>query len=293
MPILQTSAGRLSWFDNGVTDPAAPTLLLLHSSGASHRQWRQLIAQLGQSWRILAPDLFGYRDTPMPEAPSSVRRSIVQDEMDLLGALLQQVDGPVHIVGHSYGGAIAIELALLYPDRIAGLAVYEPVMFALLRDSRQQAAWSEIAQVAQRQIDLVAAGNLHGAAAHFIGYWTAPGVFEAMPEAMQETVATGMAKVADEFREVLRRRDAPPDFSRLTMPVLLLCGSDTTHAARGVIAELRRLLPGIGGRGPRFVEVAGGRHMAPLQQPDLVNPLLVDFLDITARVAQDGLRCVG
>lgn len=288
MPTLETSAGRLSYFDNGVAAAAAPTLLLLHSSGASHRQWRQLVAQLGQNWRILAPDLFGYRDTPMPEATPSVRRSIVQDEMDLLGALLQQADGPVHVVGHSYGGAIGIELALLHPERIASLAVYEPVMFALLRDSEQQAAWSEIAQVAQRQVDLVAAGNLRAAASHFIGYWTAPGGYEAMPEAMQETVAAGMPKVADEFREVLRRRDAPPDFSRLTMPVLLLCGSHTTTAARGVVAELRRLLPA-----PRFVEVAGGRHMAPLQQPDLVNPLLADFLDITAQIAQHGLRWVG
>lgn len=285
MPTLQTSAGRLSWFDNGVTAAGTPTLLLLHSSGASHRQWRPLVAQLGNGWRILAPDLFGYRDTPTPEqAADSARRSIVQDEMDLLGALLQQVNGPVHLVGHSYGGAVAVELALRHPQRIASLAVYEPVMFALLRDSQHQASWTEIAQVAQRQVDLVAAGNLRGAASHFIGYWTAPGAFETMPEAMQETVAAGMPKVASEFREVLRRRDAPPDFSALTMPTLLLCGSETTLAVRGVIAELRRLLPG-----PRFVQVAGARHMAPLQQPDLVNPLLIDFLEITAQVAQRGL----
>lgn len=285
MPTLQTSAGRLSWFDNGVAVAGVPTLVLLHSSGASHRQWRSLVAQIGNGWRILAPDLFGYRDTPQQ---TSDKRSIVQDEMDLLGALLQQIDGPVHVVGHSYGGAVALELALRHPQRFASLAVYEPVMFALLRDSEQQAAWSEIAQVAQRQVDLVSAGDLRGAASHFIGYWTAPGAFETMPEAMQETVAAGMPKVAAEFREVLRRRDAPPDFSALTMPVLLLCGSDTTIAARGVVAELRRLLPA-----PRFVEVAGGRHMAPLQQPDLVNPLLIDFLDITAHVAQRGLRWAG
>ena len=285
MPVLETTTGRLSWFDNGVTAPEAPTLLLLHSSGATHRQWRPLIAQFGQDWRILAPDLFGYGDTPMPRndsGPAASRRSIVQDEMDLLGALLQQqTTGRVHVIGHSYGGAVALELALRHADRIASLAVYEPVMFGLLRDSAQQAAWSEIAQVAQRQVDLVAAANLRGAASHFIGYWTAPGAFEAMPAAMQDTVAAGMPKVAAEFGEVLRRRDAPPDFSILTMPVLLLCGSETTLAVQGVIAELRRLLPA-----PRFLQVAGGRHMAPLQQPDLVNLLLVDFLTITAQVAR-------
>lgn len=286
MPMLETAVGRLSWFDNGNADTRAPNLLLLHSSGATHRQWRHLVAQLGQRWRIFAPDLFGYGETPMPDRASSPHRSIVQDELDLLGGLLQQIDGPLHLVGHSYGGAVALELALAHPGRIASLAVYEPVMFSLLRDSQQQSAWHEISQVAQRQIDLVAAGNLRGAASHFIGYWTAPGSFEVMPEAMQAAIVAGMPKVAAEFRELLRRHGMQSDFSALTMPVLLLCGSNTTCAARAVVAELRRLLPN-----PRFIEVMGAVHMAPLQQPDLVNPLLVDFLDVTAHATRGGLRC--
>lgn len=288
MPVLETAAGRMSWFDNGVTEVDAPTLLLLHSSGASHKQWRQLVAQLGPAWRILAPDLFGYGDPPMPERSSS-HPSIVQGEMDLLGALLeQQTEGPVHVIGHSYGGAVALELALRHSERIAALAVYEPVMFGLLRDSAEQAAWHEIAQVAQRQVDLVAAGDLRGAASHFIGYWTAPGAFEAMPATLQDTIAAGMAKVAAEFGEVLRRRHAMPDFSRLAMPVLLLCGSNTTLAVRGVLSELRRRLPAA-----RFVEVPGAVHMAPLQQPGLINPLLMDFLTATRKSPEHAPRHAG
>jgi pimeloyl-ACP methyl ester carboxylesterase len=280
--MLDTAAGRLSYFDNGSIDADAPALLLLHSSGASHRQWRQLIAQIGDSRRVLAPDLFGYGDPPRAH-PAAAPRAILQDEMDLLGALLLQVDGPVHVVGHSYGGAVALELALLHPTRIAALALYEPVMFALLRDSTEQAAWREIAAVAQRHVDLVAAGELRAAASAFLGYWSGPGSFEAMPETLQTTVAAGMDKVAAEFGQLLQRREAPPDFGALTMPILLMCGSDTTCAARGVTAELRRLLPA-----PRFLEVAGGRHMAPVQQADLVNPLLMDFLDST--VLYGGVR---
>lgn len=289
MPTLQTAAGRLSWFDNGCVEADAPVLLLLHSSGASHRQWRQLIAQMGRGWRILAPDLFGYGDPPVAR-PASAGRAILQDEMDLLGALLQQVDGPVHVVGHSYGGAVALELALLHPQRIAALALYEPVLFALLRDSDQQAAWQEISLVAQRHVDLVAAGNPRGAASAFLGYWVGPGAFEALPEAMQATAMASMGKVASEFAQLLQHRKAPPDFSLLTMPILLLHGSETTCAVRGVVAELRRLLPATGTAGPRFVQVAGARHMAPLLQPDLVNPLLTDFLEITAQIARHSQR---
>jgi len=288
MPVIETSAGRLSYFDSAPAADNVPTLLLLHSSGASHRQWRQLVAQTAQSWRILAPDLFGYGGTPLPEAEAQPA-SILQAEMDLLGALLGQVEGTVHVVGHSYGGAVALELALLHPARIAALAVYEPVMFALLRDSENQDAWREIVDVGQRMVDLAAAGDLRQAASDFLAYWIMPGAFEAMPEPQQATLTAGMHKVAAEFGALLQRRDARPDFSALTMPLLLLCGSDTTRAARGVSAELRRLLPAADVR-----DVAGGRHMAPLQQPDLVNPLLLDFLNRTASwSAQEAQRKAG
>lgn len=287
MPVIDTAAGRLSYFDNDCLEAGAPTLMLLHSSGASHRQWRALMAQMPRGWRILAPDLFGYDDAPMPHAAAG-RQSIVQVELNLLGALLQKIDGPVHVVGHSYGGAVALELALQHPARIAALAVYEPVMFALLRDSEQRAAWREITAVAQRLVDLAAAGDLRGAASVFIDYWTTYGAFAAMPEAMQATITASMAKVAAEFGEVLGRRDAPPDFSALTMPLLLLAGGETTLAVRGVIAELRRLLPA-----PRYVTLAGATHMAPVSQPDLVNPLLIDFLAGASVAAGGGRRHAG
>lgn len=276
MPFIEADAGRLHYFESAPAADSVPTLLLLHSSGASHRQWRQLIAQTAQSWRILAPDLFGYGGTPLPQGDAEPA-AILQAEMDLLGALLSQIDGPVHVIGHSYGGAVALELALLHPKRIAALAVYEPVLFALLRDSEQQDAWREIAGIGQRMVDLAAAGELRRAAAEFLAYWIVPGAFDALPEPQQATLTAGMHKVAAEFGALLQRRDARPDFSALIMPLLLLCGSNTTQAARGVSAELRRLLPGVD-----FREVAGGRHMAPLQQPDLVNPLLLDFLNRTS-----------
>ena len=283
MPMLETAAGKLFYLDNGCPQPDAPTLLLLHSSGASHRQWRSLIAEIGQGWRILAPDQVGHGDTPLPQ-----QQVTLEDELSLLAALLQQVDGPVHVAGHSYGGALALELARRHPSRIAALAVYEPVMFRLLRDSAQQDAWREIATLGQRLVDLAASGDLGDAASVFLGYWIAPGAFEALPAALRAGVIASMAKVAGDFALMLQADAVDTDFSMLTMPVLLLSGSETTLAVRGVIAELRRLLPA-----PRHIDLAGATHMAPLQQPALVNPLFTDFLNIAAQLAGRGLQRAG
>ncbi|MCW0235465.1 MAG: alpha/beta fold hydrolase [Ferrovibrio sp.] len=285
MPMLETTAGRLSWFDNGCVEGDAPRLMLLHSGAASHRQWRPLIAALGRGWHIVAPDLVGHGETPMPDHG----RPTLEDEVALLAALLERMDGPVHLIGHSYGGAMALELARRQPQRIASLAMYEPVAFGLLRDSSQRDAWREIALVAQRHIDLVENGDARAAAIAFLDYWVGPGALLAMPEPMQAYVTGCMRPVASEFRELLQAGGtAADDLKSLTMPVLLLCGSETTLAVRGVIAELRRLLPA-----PRHIDLAGATHMAPLLRPDLVNPLFTDFLNIAAQLAGRGLQRAG
>jgi pimeloyl-ACP methyl ester carboxylesterase len=275
MPMLETAAGRLSYFDNDCVEANAPTLMLLHSGAASHRQWRALIGQIGRGWRVVAPDLVGHGDTPLMAA-----RISVAEEIALLKALLDRLDGPVHLAGHSYGGALALHLAQQQPQRIASLALYEPVLFEILRHSAQTDAWREIALVAQRHVDLVAAGDPRAAAIAFLDYWVGPGALLAMPEPMQTYVIGCMGKVALDFRNLLQPAARQPDFAALTMPVLLLCGGRSTLAARGVVAELRRLLPA-----PRFLDLAEAGHMAPLLQPDLVNPILLDFLGIAAQLA--------
>lgn len=270
MPMLETAAGRLSWFDNGCDGAAAPRLMLLHSGAASHRQWRPLIAALGSGWHIVAPDLIGHGETPMPDHG----KPTLEEEVALLIALLERMDGPVHLVGHSYGGAMALELARHQPHRIASLAMYEPVAFGLLRDSGQREAWREIELVALRHIELVENGDARAAAIAFLDYWVGSGALQAMPEHMQAYVTGCMNTVANEFRELLQAPETTVvDLKSLAMPVLLLCGSETTLAARGVIAELRRLLPAA-----RYTNLAGAAHMAPVTHPDRVNSHLIDFL---------------
>lgn len=290
MPVIETSAGRLSYFDNDCVERDAPSLMLLHSGAASHRQWKALIARLGRHWHVVAPDLIGHGDTPMPVHGMPT----LEEEVAPLAALLERLEGPVHLVGHSYGGALALELARRQPRRIASLAMYEPVAFGLLRNSSHQDGWREIALLGQRQIELVECGETRAAAMTFLDYWVQPGALLALPDHMQAYVIRCMPAVAAEFRVLLQAEDpVAADFGSLTMPVLLLAGSETTLAVRGVIAELHRLLPKTGEDGSRHMTLTGAAHMAPLQQPDLVNPLLIEFLDDAARMARRGLRRTG
>lgn len=270
MPLLETDHGALAYFDNAPVNADAPTVMLLHSSAASGQQWRKLIQRLTPRYRILAPDLIGYGSTPMLPRPPQMA-----DEVRLLMLLTDRLDGPFHLIGHSYGGAVALELAKAMPQRIASLALYEPVAFNLLRVAGETEAWAEILGVAQRHIALVDAGDLTGAAAAFLDYWIGKGALQAMPLEMRLYVVGKMRKVADEWRMFVDGPPAGAAYNALTMPILLMHGTASTRAARAVAAVLRDLLP----RPADWQALEGAAHMAPLTHPDRVNAVLQSFLE--------------
>src|SRR5882672_11093065 len=83
------------------------TVIALHCSLGSGRQWAHLAETLGQSRRILAPDIAGYGNDPGPfEMPTTLA-----EEVEALTYGIAEATGPIHLVGHSYGGAIAFKIA--------------------------------------------------------------------------------------------------------------------------------------------------------------------------------------
>ena len=108
---------------------SGPTVLCLHSNASHSGQWRGLMDQLSDRFRVVAVDSYGSGRTA--EWPSD-RVIRLADEVELLQPLLDSISGPLYLVGHSYGAAVALKAALLHPGRFAGLALYEPTFFALV-----------------------------------------------------------------------------------------------------------------------------------------------------------------
>lgn len=269
MPMLETAAGPLAYFDNAPVDGNAPTAMLLHSGAASSQQWRRLIQSLTPRYRVLAPDLIGHGNTPLPQTAPTV-----EHELALLAALADRVGGPFHLIGHSYGGAVALKLACAMPERVASLAMYEPVAFHLLRAAGESEGWAEISAIARRHVALVDRGDLAGAAMLFIDYWAGKGALLAMPEEMRHYVVARMSKIAADWRLLLAAPAGPVDYAPLRMPVLLMSGAASPLAARSTAAILRDLLPAV-----EWHLLPGMPHMAPVIQADRVNPLFIDFLE--------------
>ena len=179
---------------------AGPTVVCLHSNASSSTQWRGLMDLLSPAWTVAAPDSYGSGKSP--DWPSA-HTITLDDEVRLVQHLVQGApDRPV-LVGHSYGGAVALMAALRHPHKVRALVLYEPTLFAL--EEAQVPAPNgvdgirhAVARAAQALDD----GDADAAAGHFIDFWMGPGSWAATP-AERKTLLAG--KVEDMINTVVRQ----------------------------------------------------------------------------------------
>lgn len=106
----------LHYTESGQGEP----LLLLHSGGMSHEEWKPHIPQFSRVFRVIAPDHLGHGRSPMIAEKLTVADmgcSVLEllDELQLVRA---------HLIGSSLGGAVALWLTLHHPDRVSALVLY-------------------------------------------------------------------------------------------------------------------------------------------------------------------------
>ncbi|MGM0480438.1 MAG: alpha/beta fold hydrolase [Pseudomonadota bacterium] len=258
----QISDGIYYW---AAEQPEADIVVLLHSSQSASSQWRSLIQQLNGQVHLIAVDLLGYGQAPVAEQQPHFR---LANEVGRIQAALAQLgfSQPVIMVGHSYGGALALKMAADGSVAIKTLALYEPVSFHVLPEDSP--GMTEIREVNEA---------MHGKDARsctrtFVDYWNQPGYFDALPEKIQALMIGQAGKVALDFDALLGEPLQLEDYAQIQQPVLLMTGEFTRRSAKAVVKALTSVLPKV-----EKMELAAG-HMGPLTHPAEINPVLLNFL---------------
>lgn len=256
-------------FRSAAAGEAPETLLCLHSSGSSGRQWAGLLPLLSPRLRVLKPELLGYGAAARWPVGKPVS---LDEEAERLRPWLGT--GGVHLFGHSYGAAVALQIALRWPQRVRSLTLFEPVRFALLTADRSTAASAEAIVAVGRRIGIeVLSGALHAAARRFVDYWSGEGAWESLATHHRDALASRMPKVQAEFEALFADPVPAAAYRALQMPVYLMGAERSPLPARQVLALLADELPRAGG-----VTLRGLGHMAPVTHPGRVAAHLPDWL---------------
>ncbi len=246
-------------------------IVCIHGSASSSGQWRPLMNRLSSRFHVIAPDLYGHGHTPAwPEG----RRMCVDDEVDLLQPAFGLAGDRFHLIGHSWGGAIALKAALRLRPRLESLTLFEPALWSLLiAEDPSGPAALEITAVSQETERFMDHADFAAAAECFVDYWIGPGTWKLTPHTRRSAFVDGMHSARSEWHASFGEPTPLAAFAAVDVPTLLLTGSQSPVPARAITELIRSVLPRV-----RVVELEAVGHMGPVTHPELVNDAIESFL---------------
>jgi pimeloyl-ACP methyl ester carboxylesterase len=247
----------------------APELVIaLHCSGGGAGQWRSLGVALGECCEVITPEHYGCGSVGPWRGQHAFT---LADEAARTLALIDAADRKVHLVGHSYGGGLALHVALARPKRIASLTLYEPSAFHLLKQFELGAnAFDEIRDKAYAIASGVVSGDYRGAAMTFVDYWNGEGAFAALRPAVRDALIGWMQVAPLHFNALFKEPALAADYAVLRAPVLAIRGEHAPAPTRIIAGMMPSLFPMA-----ELEVVDGAGHMGPLTHADPVNSLIV------------------
>jgi pimeloyl-ACP methyl ester carboxylesterase len=249
----------------------SPIIVCLHASGSSSRQWKPFIERIGHRARVIALDMYGHGGAPNW---NDARAFTLSDEAARASRSLTCSGGRVHLVGHSYGGAVALRIALDQPERVASLTLYEPVPFAtLFASDPQHPAAAEVRLLADGIDRSLRNGFIESAAERFVTYWSGNDAWRWLTGPQRTTIASRMPSIDRHFKALAADATTLSDYASLRIPVLLMSGTRTNASTRRLGDLLAFALSQC-----RAEMVEGLDHMGPVTAPDIVIPHIKAFI---------------
>jgi pimeloyl-ACP methyl ester carboxylesterase len=250
---------------------SGPVVMLVHSSVSGARMWRRLMDDLKNDFHVRAVNLYGYGRTP---PWSSNAPQTLDDQARLVETAFPTNADTVCLVGHSFGGSVAMKLAARLSGRVSKLVLLETNPFYLLEQAGRADAFAEAMELRDCIKKFGARGEWARAAERFADYWGGAASWQNMSAERRQTFAEALKPNYFEWDAVMDETTPVEQWARLLpRSTLLVSDPNTVLPIREITAILRRSCPIWSHK-----EIADGGHMAPLTRPDLINPLVRTFL---------------
>jgi 3-oxoadipate enol-lactonase len=255
-------ASNGSTFNCRIDGESGPWLMLAHGLATDLTMWDELTDALKDRYRVLRYDARGHGDSAATDGDYTLE-TLVADAVGILDALgIAQC----HFGGLSMGGMVTLGMLLDHPRRVKS---------AVIADSRHTttpeftAAWHERAAEVRRD-------GIAAVVASTVRRWSSAGLAERNPAAIARMEAMIWRTSDDGYcgcAAALARLNYGHRLGEIDRPTLLICG-DEDHGAPP--ENTRQMHAAI--KGSRFVEIKQAGHISNIEQPEVFNKAVVEFL---------------
>jgi pimeloyl-ACP methyl ester carboxylesterase len=245
---------------NAAGSPSAPPLVLIHGAQTSSTVWYANVAALSAHFRLYAPDVIDQSGRGVPTRKLQNRQDCADWLSDVLDALKIE---RATLIGHSHGGWLALNLAILAPERIERLILLSPAGIARLR--------TEIF------LQLLPAFIIPTKAVFYRAFqWSTVKRLDAQhaEPVIDQIMVGGKSFKPQELSFGVVTMFADHELRGIDQPTLLLVGDqEKIFKPDGMLERARRLIPRL-----EAELIPNAAHLLPTDQPEIVNARMLAFL---------------
>jgi pimeloyl-ACP methyl ester carboxylesterase len=244
--MIEEPSGRIDYNAGG----AGPTVVLVPGSCSTGAAWRPVIATFEGQFRCVTTSLLGYGGTAERR---TAQDPSISHEAEILESVIRKAGGPVHLVGHSFGGLVALAVAVRNQVALASLSIVEAPAVELLRECGEHRHYGAFRQMTESYFTEFATGNKEAIAA-MIDFYGGAGTYASWPPRVRayavETTPVNILDWASAYGFPLLSA-----LAAVKLPTLVVRGG-ASHPAMQRVNEL------IGARikGASLVTIPGAAH---------------------------------
>ncbi len=215
-------------------------VVFIHGSYASDSTWKGVIEAIGAEFHSIAIKLPGHCGLPDPDdfANPNINTEVQQIVASVAGATSE----PVHLVGHSYGGVVALELAKRQAFPMKSLCLYEPVAGNILQTVDDMKNWQYLEQFVHAYIADAKAGK-PDVAGRVIDFWGGYGAYAPLPDFIKQGMASLVQNNVRHWGICLAGSYSKEDITSIHLPTQIVYGSRSSAIAHAIAEHLVSLIP--------------------------------------------------